>query len=89
MVLALAMILSLSVNVFAAAPVIEDVEYEGRGLVEVEFKKDVRYKNVKVIDGFRLVPHLPEYFRDNLHPNELGAEVYGRNLAGEIRRIGF
>lgn len=48
MVLALAMILSLSVNVFAAAPVIEDVEYEGRGLVEVEFKKDVRYKNVKV-----------------------------------------
>ena len=48
-----------------------------------------RYPNVKVIDGFRLVPHLPEYFRDNLHPNELGAEVYGRNLADEIRRIGF
>ena len=48
-----------------------------------------RYPNVKVIDGFRLVPHLPEYFRDNLHPNELGAEVYGRNLADEIRKIGF
>ncbi len=40
-------------------------------------------------DGFRLVPHLPEYYRDNLHPNELGAEVYGRNLVEEIRRIGF
>ena len=48
-----------------------------------------RYSNVKVIDGFRLVPHLPEYFRDNLHPNELGAEVYGRNLVEEIRKIGF
>ena len=48
-----------------------------------------RYPNVQVGDGFRLVPHLPEYFRDNLHPNELGAEVYGRNLVDEIRRIGF
>ena len=48
-----------------------------------------RYSNVKVIDGFRLVPHLPEYFLDNLHPNALGAEEYGRNLAEEIRRIGF
>ncbi len=44
------------------------------------------YKNVTVIDGFKLVPHLPEYFLDNLHPNCLGAEVYGRNLVEEIRR---
>ena len=48
MVLALAMILSLSVNVFAAAPVIKETDYEGRGLVEVEFTKKVQYKNVKV-----------------------------------------
>ena len=47
------------------------------------------YKNVKVIDGFKLVPHLSEYFLDNLHPNCLGAETYGRNLVEEIRRIGF
>ena len=39
--------------------------------------------------GFRLVPHLPEYFLDNLHPNALGAEVYGRNLAEAIRKAGF
>ncbi|MCR5031354.1 MAG: SGNH/GDSL hydrolase family protein [Lachnospiraceae bacterium] len=44
------------------------------------------YKNVTVIDGFKLVPHLSEYFLDNLHPNCLGAEVYGRNLVEEIRR---
>lgn len=48
-----------------------------------------RYPNVKIVDGFSLVPHLPEYFLDNLHPNVLGAETYGRNLVEEIRRIGF
>ena len=48
-----------------------------------------RYPNVKIIDGFSLVPHLPEYFLDNLHPNALGTETYGRNLVEEIRRIGF
>ena len=47
------------------------------------------YPNVKVVDGFKLVPHLPEYFLDNLHPNALGAETCGRNLAEAIRRIGF
>ena len=42
------------------------------------------YKNVTVLDGFTLVPHLSEYYLDNLHPNLLGAEVYGRNLADFI-----
>ena len=48
-----------------------------------------KYPNITVVDGFTLVPHLPEYFLDNLHPNALGAEVYGRNLADVIRRLGF
>ena len=48
-----------------------------------------RYSNVTVVDGFTLVPHLPEYFLDNLHPNCLGAETYGRNLAEAIRASGF
>ena len=48
-----------------------------------------RYENIRIVDGFTLVPHLPEYFLDNLHPNVIGAEVYGRNLTEEIRRIGF
>ncbi len=51
--------------------------------------KDIcaRYKNITVVDGFKLVPHLPEYYIDNLHPNVIGAEVYGRNLVEEIRRL--
>lgn len=48
-----------------------------------------RYKNVTVVDGFKLVPHLSEYYKDNLHPNCLGAETYGRNLVEVIRKIGF
>ena len=48
-----------------------------------------QYPNVTVADGFKLVPHLPEYFLDNLHPNGLGAEVYGRNLVETIRKLGF
>ena len=47
------------------------------------------YKNVTVVDGFTLVPHLKEYYLDNLHPNCLGAEVYGRNLVEVIRRLEF
>ena len=48
-----------------------------------------KYKNVTVVEGFKLVPHLPEYFLDKLHPNCLGCEVYGRNLVLEIQKAGF
>lgn len=47
------------------------------------------YEQVTVVDGFELVPHLPEYYLDNLHPNPLGAEIYGRNLVREIERLHF
>jgi len=58
------------------------------------FTKELReivaaYPQVKVADGFSLVPHLNEYFLDGLHPNPLGCEVYGRNLAKAIREMGF
>ena len=48
-----------------------------------------QYPNVTVVDGFTLVPHLPEYFLDKLHPNCLGMELYGRNLVEFIRKVGF
>ncbi|RKM54235.1 SGNH/GDSL hydrolase family protein [Butyrivibrio sp. X503] len=47
------------------------------------------YKNVSVIDGMEMVPHLPEYFLDLLHPNPLGCEIYGRNLVEKIRKLGW
>lgn len=48
-----------------------------------------KYKNVKIVDGFKMVPHLSEYYLDDLHPNCLGAEVYGRNLVEQIRKLDF
>lgn len=48
-----------------------------------------RYPNIRIIDGLKLVPHLEEYFLDNLHPNCVGTETYAANLVKEIRRIGF
>ena len=47
------------------------------------------YPNVTVVDGFKLVPHLNEYYLDSLHPNCLGTETFGRNLVEEIRKSGF
>lgn len=60
----------------------------------IEFCKKVkeiaeRYENIKTVDGFKLVPHLPEYYLDDLHPNCLGAEIYGRNLVEAIRMFDF
>ena len=53
--------------------------------------KDIcaKYINITVVEGFKLVPHLSEYFLDNLHPNALGSEVYGRNLVLAIQEAGF
>jgi len=49
----------------------------------------IKYSNITVVDGSRLVPHLSEYFLDNLHPNALGSEIYGRNLVLAIQEAGF
>ncbi len=55
-----------------------------------ELRKIVEnYGYIKIVDGFEMVPHMPEYFLDKLHPNPLGAELYGRNLVNEIKRLGF
>lgn len=48
-----------------------------------------KYSNITIVDGFKLVPHLEEYYLDKLHPNCLGGEVYGRNLVREIEKAGF
>lgn len=61
--------------------------FKGFGKNIMEICKE--YSNIKVVDGLTLVPHLMEYFLDGLHPNELGGEVFGRNLVEEIRRLGF
>ena len=48
-----------------------------------------KYPNITVVEGFKLLPHASEYFLDNLHPNALGSEIYGRNLVLAIQEAGF
>lgn len=48
-----------------------------------------RYENIRVVDGFDLVPPVTYCFYDNLHPNAWGMEQYANNLLKEIRRLRF
>ncbi len=48
MLTAAAVLFASAVPAMAAAPQIEHVDYKGKGRVEVEFAKDVTYKQVKV-----------------------------------------
>ena len=48
------------------------------------------YKNIQIVSAYEMVPHLADYYmEDMVHPNALGMELYGQNLAKQIRRIGF
>ncbi len=48
-----------------------------------------KYPQIKLVDGFNLIPHSEEYFIDGVHPNEFGMNVYADNLVREIKKIGF
>ncbi|MBQ6696060.1 MAG: SGNH/GDSL hydrolase family protein [Lachnospiraceae bacterium] len=49
-----------------------------------------KYPNVTIVDGLKLIPHVGLYYMpDQVHPNALGSELYGQNLAKEIKRLGF
>ena len=43
--------------------------------------------NVFVIDGYKLVPHMDYFFADKLHPNAIGMEYYGNNLAKILKEV--
>ena len=47
------------------------------------------YPNITVVDGFTLVPHIEYYYHDKLHPNGLGMEVYGNNLAKFVKKTNW
>lgn len=50
---------------------------DARRVIEEEARK----YHFTVIDGYTLVPHRPEYYRDErLHPNDLGFALYTQNL---------
>ena len=48
-------------------------------------KVGAQYKDVTVIDGALLLPPAKPYIADVVHPNALGCEYYGRNLAAALK----
>ena len=44
---------------------------------------------MQIVNGFKPIPPVQEYFIDGVHPNELGMELYAQNLVKEIDKIGF
>ena len=44
---------------------------------------------MQVVNGFKQIPPVQEYFIDGVNPNELGMELYAQNLLKEIDKIGF
>ena len=43
-----------------------------------------KYRNIKVIDGWELLPHLEDCVSDGLHPNDFGFQFVARNLLRHI-----
>jgi lysophospholipase L1-like esterase len=54
-------------------------------IAEVIGREAAKYGNIRVVDGFGLVPHDPALFADGLHPNSKGFAHYAENLYKIIR----
>lgn len=53
-------------------------------------KEASSYDNVYIVDAYKFVPHLPEFFGDGrLHPNDLGFASYADGVANAIRKFGL
>ena len=54
---------------------------EGAQIIRAAAKK---YRVIKVIDGWKLLPHLEDCVSDGLHPNDFGFQFVARNLLRHI-----
>jgi len=77
-------------KIFAITPVWCSSEGEAKAVGYLsEIRKEIEqvvcnFNTVHVIDGLKMVPNMPEYFVDGVHPNELGFMHYSVNLLNEI-----
>ena len=58
-------------------------------MADIIRRECAKYPNIKVIDGFELMPNVSDYCPDEVHPNALGAEHYAHNLARKIKELKF
>lgn len=48
-----------------------------------------KYENIKLVDGFTLVPNVEDCFSDKVHPNSFGSLMYSINLIKAIKKLKF
>ena len=46
-----------------------------------------KYENVRVLDGFKLMPNVDECLADGVHPNEYGSVILAKNLSKHLKEI--
>ena len=89
LLMALVLILSLPTFAFAATPVVKKAEYEGAGLVDLDFTTKVQYKKLKVKvkgpDGKTVTAAIVEKDSDDLTfriPNAVPGKKYTYTVSG-------
>jgi lysophospholipase L1-like esterase len=76
--------------IYCANPNIEMLDEKVQTIKALIREIAAGYANVQVIDADDMVPHFADYYmEDMVHPNALGMELYGQNLAKAIKKIKF
>ena len=76
--------------VYCGNPNIENKPEKYKRIKETIIEIASRYPNVQFVSAYEMVPHLADYYmEDMVHPNALGMELYGQNLAKAIKKIKF
>lgn len=75
---------------YCGNPQIENHNEKYKRIQEIITEIAVQYPHVQLVNAYNMVPHLADYYmEDMVHPNALGMELYGQNLAAAIKKIGF
>jgi len=45
------------------------------------------YPQMRVVDGWKLMPHVPSTFSDGLHPNDYGMTLYANSVAKALKSL--
>ena len=76
--------------VYCGNPGIENRREKYKRLNKLITELAGQYPNVQIVNAYGMIPHFEDYYmEDFVHPNALGMELYGNNLAKTIRKIGF
>lgn len=76
--------------VYCGNPSIENKPEKYKRIKEIILEIASQYPAVRFVSAYEMVPHLADYYmEDMVHPNALGMELYGQNLAKAIKKIKF